>query len=84
MRRDREFIAQAKEFATSYVVAGLLEDIEAKHTEIWKNSSPAAREVREAAYDMIRAVQALRVEMQSIATDGEVTAWNKRPRSTTV
>ena len=80
--RDREFIAQAKEFATSYVVEALLADIEAKHVEVWKTSQ--AIEDREACFQMVRAIQALRSELVSVASSEEIAVYNRRLRGAVV
>lgn len=79
MSRDR--IQEAKNFAGSEVVSDLLDEIETKFVREWKNSDPAEPATREHAWNMVQAVDALRMELKIMAQSGKINDWNRGLRS---
>lgn len=75
MSRDR--IQEAKNFAGSEVVSDLLDEIETKFVREWKNSDPAEPAIREHAWNMVQAVDALRMELKIMAQSGKINDWNR-------
>lgn len=82
MSRDR--IQEAKNFAGSEVVSDLLDEIETKFVREWKNSDPAEPATREHAWNMVQAVDALRMELKIMAQSGKINDWNRGLRSPSI
>jgi hypothetical protein len=75
------FKRQVQEFATSDAVEELLIRLENKFTQDWKDSAPSETDKRVYSYMMVRAVEALRNEIKSIALGDAVNAWNRDRKS---
>lgn len=65
-----EFERQVKEFAHSDAIEFLLEGLKVAFTEHMLATSPADAEKREHDYRMVRAIDALKNEIISVATNG--------------
>jgi len=76
-----EFKQEVKEFANSDAVEILLNRLEDKFTQDWKDSAPSETDKRVFSYMMIRAVESLRNEIKSIALGDAVNAWNRDRKS---
>ncbi len=77
----QEFVRQVQEFATSDAVEVLLNRLEDKFTQDWKDTAPIDTTGRESAFHMVRAVDALRNEIKSVALGEAVDAWNRKQKS---
>ena len=77
----QEFVRQVQEFATSDVIEELLNRLETKFTQDWKDSAPSETDKRVYSYMMVRAVDALRNEIKSVALGDAVNAWNRQQKS---
>lgn len=75
------FKRQVQEFATSDAVEELLNRLDNKFTQDWKDSAPSETDKRVYSYMMVRAVEALRNEIKSIALGDAVNAWNRDRKS---
>ena len=78
---QQDFIRQVQEFATSDVIEELLNRLETKFTQDWKDSAPSETDKRVYSYMMVRAVESLRNEIKSIALGDAVNAWNRDRKS---
>lgn len=78
---QQDFIRQVQEFATSDVIEELLNRLETKFTQDWKDSAPSETDKRVYSYMMVRAVDALRNEIKSVALGDAVNAWNRQQKS---
>ncbi len=76
----QQFIDEATTFAHSDVVSELLDTMEANYTAAWKATSEGDIDKREHLYRMIMAINALRMELGSVAQDDAVKAFNRRLR----
>lgn len=77
----QEFIRQVQEFASSDATEELLNRLEQKFTQDWKDSAPSETDKRVYSYMMVRAVDALRNEIKSVALGDAVSAWNRQQKS---
>jgi hypothetical protein len=68
---------RAESFASDSVLSAVLDSIIAKYIRDWRDTSPEQAEDRERAYQMLKAVEALRDEFSSIASDQKVRSFNK-------
>lgn len=75
------FKRQVQEFASSDATEELLNRLENKFTQDWKDSAPSETDKRVYSYMMVRAVEALRNEIKSIALGDAVNAWNRDRKS---
>lgn len=78
---QQDFIRQVQEFATSDVIEELLNRLETKFTQDWKDSAPSETDKRVYSYMMVRALDALRNEIKSVALGDAVNAWNRQQKS---
>jgi len=78
---NQEFVRQVQELATSDAVETLLLRLEEKFTQDWKNSAPNDPDRRVYSYMMVRALDALRNEIRSVALGDAVSAWNRQQKS---
>lgn len=76
-----EFVKQVQDFAGSDAIEELLNRLENKFTQDWKDSAPLETDKRVNSYMMVRAVEALRNEIKSIALGDAVNAWNRDRKS---
>jgi hypothetical protein len=84
LAESEEFKRQVKEFAASDAIEELLNILENKFTQDWKDSAPSETDKRVYSYMMVRAVDALRNEIKSIALGDAVNAWNRERKSKAV
>lgn len=78
---QQDFIRQVQEFATSDAIEELLNRLETKFTQDWKDSAPSETDKRVYSYMMVRALDALRNEIKSVALGDAVNAWNRQQKS---
>lgn len=78
---EAEFVKQVQEFASSDAVEELLNRLDTKFTQDWKDSAPSETDKRVYSYMMVRAVEALRNEIKSVALGDAVRAWNRDRKS---
>lgn len=76
-----DFKRQVQEFASSDAVEQLLIRLEDEYTQSWKNSAPHETDKRTYSYMMVRAVEALRNEIKSIAIGDRFNSWNREQKS---
>lgn len=69
---------EAKVLAKSRAVEELMKRIEVRLFNEWSNSDPDKWEARDAAYHLIRAVRTFRDELAALASEPDVTAFNRR------
>lgn len=69
---------EAKIFTQSKTADELFKRIERRVFDEWTNSPPEKYEERDAAYQLVRAVRALRTELAALASEPDVTAFNRR------
>lgn len=69
---------EAKVIANSRTAAELFKRIEERLYGEWSNSDPEKWEARDAAYNLIRAVRTFRDELAALASEPDVTAFNRR------
>jgi hypothetical protein len=79
--QSQEFVRQVQEFASSDAIEILLNRLEQKFTQDWKESAPSETDKRVYSYMMVRAVDALRNEIKSVALGDAVNAWNRQQKS---
>lgn len=59
-------------------VSAAFERLEAVYTSAWRHSAPGATTDREHAFMMLRALDALKADLESVVTGGRVAAHNVR------
>ena len=69
---------EAKVLANSRAVAEVMSRIEQRLYNEWSNSDPDKWEARDAAYHLIRAIRTFRDELAALASEPDVTAFNRR------
>jgi len=74
----REFVQRVGDFARTADFGRLTETLRAKYMEAWENSRVTDVDTREHLFRMVRAVEALKNEIESIANDQAVRAFNSR------
>lgn len=79
--QKREFERQVQEFASSDAVEILLARLEEAYTLRWKATIPNETIARDDAYYMVRAIEALRTEIRSVAMDPAVSAFNRERKT---
>jgi len=75
---DHDFVQHARDFAKSEAVRTLLNNLEARYVDDWKNTVPVGQETREFCFHMVKAIQALRVEIETIAKTPDIANYNRR------
>jgi hypothetical protein len=84
MSLTRDFVERMQVLAQSRDFNTLIDLLIEKYQEEWRTSPPGApAEHREDLHRMVRACEALRKEVQSIALDERIEAHNARLRSRT-
>ena len=78
------FKREVKDFASSDAIEELLIRLENKFTQDWKDSAPSETDKRVYSYMMVRAVDALRNEIKSVALGDAVNAWNRERKTKAV
>lgn len=69
---------EAKVLAASRAVAEVINRIEQRLYNEWSNSDPEKWDARDAAYHLIRAIRTFRDELAALASEPDVTAFNRR------
>lgn len=69
---------EAKSLAQSRATAEVIRRIEARLVDEWSNSDPDKYDARDAAYQLIRAIRTFRDELAALASEPDVTAFNRR------
>lgn len=75
---QEELWREAKAFASSASFREVMRLLEESYTSDWKNSDPGDSQTRDAAYSMVRAVTAIRDQLQAIASAPDVAQFNRR------
>jgi len=75
---ERDLIIDCQNFAKSDAVAEVLKRLEQKFIEEWKSAPVADAAARETAFFMVRAIEALRRELDNIAQSQKIEDWNRR------
>ena len=70
---------EAKYLAQSGAVAEIIRRIEQRQINEWSNSDPESGwDAREASFQLVRAIRAFRDELAALASEPDVTAFNRR------
>lgn len=75
---QEELWREAKYIAQSAAVAEIIRRIEHRLVDQWSNSDPEKQNEREASYNLVRAIRAFRDEIAALASEPDVTAFNRR------
>ena len=75
---EHDLVQDAQNFASSEAVKELLNRLEAKYIEDWKATVPIGTETREFCFHMVKAIQALREEINNVAKSQKIAEWNRR------
>lgn len=75
---ERDLIIDCQNFAKSDAVAEVFKRLEQKFIEEWKTTSPLDTDRRESSFHMVRALEALRRELDNIAQSQKLEDWNRR------
>ena len=81
---DAETLREAERVAKSDALNAVLDNLIKRYTDEWVSSGPTATEAREIAWHKVQAIHAVRIELQSVAKNAEVSAYNRRLRGKTV
>ena len=74
-----ELWREAKVLAQSRAVAEVISRIEQRMVNEWINSDPEKGwDAREASFNLVRAIRAFRDELAALASEPDVTAFNRR------
>lgn len=74
-----ELWREAKVLAQSRAVAEVIRRLEARMVNEWMNSDPEKGwDAREASFNLVRAIRAFRDELAALASEPDVTAFNRR------
>jgi hypothetical protein len=76
--REAEFKRAITQFARSDDVECLLDGLQARYLGSWASSRADQAEHREHLYRMVQAVEALKAEIRSVASDEAFVALNSR------
>jgi hypothetical protein len=68
----------AKAFAGDKLFDEILERLTQKYIQTWATSDPRDVDVRDDAYQMVRAVASLRTELTALAAEPDVVKFNSR------
>lgn len=69
---------EAKVLAQSKATQEVISRIEKRLIDEWSNSDPDKWEARDAAYQLVRAIRTFRDELAALASEPDVTAFNRR------
>jgi len=69
---------EAKVLAQSKATQEVISRIEKRLIDEWSNSDPDKWEARDAAYHLVRAIRTFRDELAALASEPDVTAFNRR------
>lgn len=69
---------EAKSLAQSKATAEIIRRIEQRLIDDFSNSEPGQWEERDAAYHLVRAIRTFRDELAALASEPDVTAFNRR------
>lgn len=75
---EHDLVREAQELAKSDAVQEIFRRLEAEYVQNWKNSAPDKPDLREHAFRMVLALDALRTEINTLAQSERVKAWNRR------
>jgi hypothetical protein len=70
----------AKSLITDRAFLEVLRRLESRYSDDWKRSDPDRSIYREHAYHMVRAIDELRGELEALASEPDVAAYNRRLR----
>jgi hypothetical protein len=73
-----ELWREAKVLAQSKATAEVIRRIEQRLVDEWSNSDPDKWGARDAAYHLVRAIRTFRDELAALASEPDVTAFNRR------
>jgi len=68
----------AKALASDKATGTVLDRLEQRYIDEWRQSDPADLEGRDAAYFMVRAIAAFRGELNALASEPDITRFNNR------
>lgn len=68
----------AKALASDKATSTVLDRLEQRYIDEWRQSDPADLEGRDAAYFMVRAIAAFRGELNALASEPDITRFNNR------
>lgn len=68
----------AKQLVGDRAVEEVIRRIEQRLMDDWSNSDPEKYEARDAAYHLVRAIRTFRDELAALASEPDVTAFNRR------
>ena len=75
---QEELWRAAKALATDKATAAVLDRLDEKFTQDWKESEISDSQTRDGAYYMVRAVAAFRRELDSLASEPDIARFNNR------
>lgn len=82
--REEDLVREAQEFAKSDAVKELLNRIEERYAYAWKVSGFKEKDTRDDCYLMVKAIEALRDELQIVANSNRIAQWNAKLHRTQV
>lgn len=75
---QEELWRAAKALASDKAAAAVLDRLDEKFTQDWKESDMSDSKTRDDAYSMVRAVAAFRRELDSLASEPDIMRFNSR------
>lgn len=81
---EHDLVREAQHLARNPALEVIFDRLTRRYADDIINSPPNDAAGRETAYRMIRAVQALRDEVKSVAMSKSIEEWNRRLRGTQV
>lgn len=75
---QEELWREAKYLVQSKAAMEVINRIERRLIDEWSNSDPEKWEARDAAYHLVRAIRTFRDELAALASEPDVTAFNRR------
>lgn len=75
---QEELWREAKYLVQSKAAMEVINRIEQRLIDEWSNSDPDKWEARDAAYQLVRAIRTFRDELAALASEPDVTAFNRR------
>lgn len=75
---EPDLVRAAQELAKSDAVQEVFRRLEDNYVQSWKNTAPDNPDLREHAFRMVLALDALRTEIKNLSDSERVKAWNRR------
>lgn len=81
---EQDLVREAQEFAKSDAVKELFKRLEEKYVYAWKVTGTKEKDTREDIFFMLKAIEALRDELEIVANSSRISQWNAKLHRTQV